>query len=439
MNSELDSGPPHCLGPPRAVAGRVIASTDAKIEHESGSVPGELGIDFAFEPNPRLTWQFCIRDDAPAAAQTGVNPGDLVWTPIDADLSLPLRVVTRRHSFGGQRQGPELSGIVDLPSLPQPSQETVEEVRFDVINFNAPYGTVVITDDSGMRPARHEWECGGWRVILDGQPGVDWRQLSTTAGYSVTHVGSLTRTDSSPFEFAEAHAFLDCLHWFLSLVQGRRVGIALPGGFVSRSDADSGINVVANAWSIFVTDAAESDVWGWYPSRNPSLGAVSLHELLAAFQVKWSEDAEERWRLKFLVSILCTACAQVILVEPRLVMAYVGLEAFAGEAAPNGKRVNMQRDLTAALASHGIPTSADYLKNTKGIEPVTHLIAVRNAIVHSNKQLSDDKWDPSAHIRHAWNVALWMLQLLLLRLLEYNGSYYNHMNSEYERLPASAA
>lgn len=433
-NSVTDSELPHCLGPPRAVAGRLITCTDAKIEHESGDVIGKLEIDFAFAPNPGLTWQFCVRGDEPVSSQSSVNPGDLVWTSISTDRRFPLRVVIRNISFGGQWDRPDLSGIVDLSSLSASSGEAVEEVRFDVINLNAPYGTAAVTDDSGTRSARHEWECDGWRVILDGQPTADWRRLATTAGYAVTHVGSVTRIDGSPFEFADACEFLECMHWFLSLVQSRRVGIALPRGYSNLADADSGINPIVDTCSVFVTDAAENDAWSWYPSRNPRLGADNLEDLLEAWHAKWSTGSEERWRLKFLVSILCTAATQVILVEPRLVMAFVGLEVFAGESVPSGKQVNMKRDLTVALADHGIPTSADYLKNTRGMEPVTHLIAVRNAIVHRNEQLRDNQWDQSAHIRHAWKVALWMLQQFLLRHFEYGGSYYNHMNSEFEQI-----
>lgn len=439
MESRADH--PNCMGPPRAVAGWDLVSEDVKLPtgdddvDSSGDVAGHLAVSIVFEPEPRLAWRFDVSDDAPGTARPSALPGDLVWAAASADRDLPLLVVTRRDFSGEDGSGVELSGIIDLNSLSAPSTDCVEEIRFDVINLDAPYGTLAVADASSTRAARHEWELEGWRVLLDGQPDVNWRQMSAGAEFGVTHVGSLMRADGSSFSYADGHGLLECLHWFLSFVQGRRVGIALPFGYAKAGDADRGIDPVADRWTIFVTDAAGSGVQGWYPSRPPVPGPHGLAALAEAFHAAWNTDPDQQQRIMFLISVLCTATAQTILVEPRLVMAFVGLEALVGENIPARRKVNMNKDLEKALQASGVPTTMTYLQNPRGSEPVNHLIQERNAIVHLNKPIKDTTWNRPAHIVHAWKVALWMLQRLLLRRFDYDGHCYNHMNHEIEKLP----
>ena len=72
------------------------------------------------------------------------------------------------------------------------------------------------------------------------------------------------------------------------------------------------------------------------------------------------------------------------------------------------------------------------------MSPVRHLVAVRTAIVHSNqKRMKDDGWSQGQHVVHAWQVALWMLEVLLLKKLGYSGKYDNRLTRTTEQLPHS--
>lgn len=428
------------MGPPRAVSGCSLVSEDVKFPTGdndvdlAGGAAGHLAVSLVFEPDPRLAWRFGFSAEAPGAACPSARPGDRMCATASAGRNLSLLVVTRNDSSRETEVGVELSGIVDLNSLSAPSTDAVEEIRFDVINLNAPYGTLAVADASSTRAARHEWEFDGWRVRLDGQLGVDWSQMSAGAEFGVTHVGSLMRSDGSSFSFADGHWILECLHWFLSLVQCRRVGIALPRGYAKVADADSGLDPIVDRWTIFVTDAAGSGVRSWYPSKHPGRGPPGLSALFEAFRAMWNTNSDQQQRMRFLISVLCTATAQTILVEPRLVMAFVGLEALVGEIL-GAQSVNMNTDLEQALQSSGIPTTKGYLENPRGSKPVKHLVQERNAIVHLNKPINDTTWERSEHIVHAWKVALWMLQQMLLRRFGYDGYFYNHMSYEIEKLP----
>lgn len=391
-------------------------------------------MDFVFEPDPRLSWSFRVREEDLALAYAIKLPSSLSWTSADGSRRLRLLVTRQRTTFGAEPVV-EFGGIAESEKLSDSARRAVEEVRFDVINLNAPSETVRVSDGGGSGSrARHEWECAGWRVVLDGQTDVDWKELKARAGYQVTHVGSLTQADGGSFPFADAIEFLGCLHWFLSLVQGRRVGIALPAGFAQHQSAHSDCTPIIDAWSILVTEAAGSGVASWYPK----LEMGSLGGLLEAFCTQWDAGDKGRDYLRFLVAIYCTATAQAILVEPRFVMAYVGLEAIAGEDVPEGQAVNVAVCLERALERYGVLTDADHLQNPRRLSPVRHLVAVRTAIVHPNqRRMTDDGWSHGKHVVHAWQVALWMLEVLVLKKLDYGGKYDNRLTRTTKQLPHS--
>ena len=428
------------MGPARSTTSRLCELDDVAFEFESAAtgdavcLVGQFVIDFVFEPDPRLSWSFRVREEDLAHAHAVDMPARLSWISADESQRLRLLATGQRHTVG-ERPLVEFSGIAEPEPLSDGVGSAVEEVRFDVINLNAPFGTVGVTHgQDSWSLARHDWECAGWRVVLDGQPDVDWQELKARAGYQVTHVGSLIRADGGSFPFSDAIEFLSCLHWFLSLVQGRRVGIALPAGFAQRQSADSGYNPIIDMWSVLVTEAAGSGVKSWYPK----LDMRSLGDLLQAFCTQWHAGDKERDYLRFLVAVYCTATAQAVLVEPRLVMAYVGLEAIAGEDVAEGLDVNVGVCLDRALARYDIPTDAEHLQNPRQLSPVRHLVAVRTAIVHPNqKRMKNDEWSHSQHVVHAWQVALWMLEVLLLKKLGYSGKYDDRLTRTTEQLPHS--
>ena len=396
---------------------------------------GHFRVDFSFEPDPRLSWRFQVREDDLARAHAADMPCRLSWDTTDGSQRLGLLAIGQKDTLRGH-PSVEFSGIVESVQLSESSEDDVEELRFDVINLNAPVGTVCVTDgECSWSWARHEWECAGWRVVLDGQRGVDWQELKARAGYQVTHVGSVTRASGESFSFVDAIEFLGCLHWFLSLVQGRRVGIALPTGLAERHSTGSGGIPIVEEWSVKLTDAAGSGVKSWYPKVEMS----GLGDLLEAFCTQWHAGDKEQDYLRFLVAVYCTATAQAVLVEPRLVMAYVGLEAIAGERLAEGQDVNVHVCLEETLAHHGIPTDAEQLQNPLGLSPVQHLVAVRASVVHPNqKRLSEDDWTQSQHVVHGWQVALWMLEVLLLKKLKYSGKYDNRLTRATEQTPHSS-
>ena len=398
-------------------------------EDRQGRIRGRLSVGFRLKPAPRLAWRFETDDSTAMVQLYNGTPPPLTWTSPDGARQLPLLVTEMRPAAGSTH----LSGITSTAPVEDFSTAKVHEVRFDTVNFAATMGTAEVHDGNGpIELARHQWDCGDWRIVLDKQAHIDWRGPSVDEGYQVTHVGSLTRSDGAAFEYNQAEGILDCLYWFLSFVQGRRVGIALPTGLGEPNDAPDERTPLVASWRVWYADPAGSGVDSWYPNW----ASGGLEALFCSFHREWCLGNKERDNLIFLLTVLCTATAQNALVETRFVMAYLGLEAIAGEQVAEGEKVSVAKDLASALEHRDISTDMKFLKNPAIEDPISHLVAVRNGIVHPNqRRFNEPTWTWSQHVVHAWQVALWMLDVSLLKRYGYGGPYNNHVTWDVEELP----
>lgn len=398
-------------------------------ENQQGRLSGRLFVEFRLKPTPRLAWRFETNDSDAMTKFPVESPPLLSWTSPDGARQLPLLVTEIKPAAGRTR----LSGRESSAPVEDFSTAIIHEVRFDTVNFAATTGTANVRDaNRSIELARHQWDCGDWRIILDKQADIDWRGPRVGEGYQVTHVGSLTRTDGTAFRYGQAEEVLDCLYWFLSFVQGRRVGIALPTGLGEPNDAPDERTPLVESWKAWYADPAGSGAGSWYPH----LASGGLEALFGSFHREWCLGDKERDHLRFLLAVYCTATAQNTLVEARFVMAYLGLEAIAGERVAEGQRVNVGKKLANTLKRRGVSTGMKFLNNPLTEDPISHLVAVRNGIVHPNQHRFNERtWTWSQHVVHAWQVSLWMLDVLLLNRFGYDGPYNNRVTWEVEELP----
>jgi hypothetical protein len=55
------------------------------------------------------------------------------------------------------------------------------------------------------------------------------------------------------------------------------------------------------------------------------------------------------------------------------------------------------------------------------------LFSVRNAVIHPPKSIDDPEWPSLDELFEAWQLSTWYLQLVLLRVLRYDGKYWSRM------------
>ncbi len=304
-----------------------------------------------------------------------------------------------------------LAGI--LPSYEPQGEVLVADVRFDVVNWGEVLGAIYTRYNKPLQIAgnRHHWSSDGWQIILDGDPGLrqSWDSVKDERGFALTHCGRLTRADGQSFGFSEAHDVLACLHWFLSFVRGRRVGIALASGF----EADPGLSPehepLITHWGVTHVDEAAA-AQGWFTRSMER----QLDDLFQSFHRIWRDDEPLTRQLRTMIGTYCVALNHSIPLEMRVLAGYIGLETETTQ--------NLDKSmLKSILADHNLP---DLISDTVhgSSQPFSGsklLSRTRNAIVHHNA----DNYPTLDQLWKACNTCLYFLELLMLRKLGHDGAF----------------
>lgn len=336
------------------------------------------------------------------------------------------------------------------------SREGLSEVRFHLINFPFWSGNARVQYerpqgpfDNEVRPCRFALRTDdGWEIDIDAREDFQdvWKDVTQQRSYAITHVGRLRRDDRSGFHFDDADDVLKMLYWFLSFVASRRVGVVLPVGY----DTTGTLSFVR--WDVRITQRAKEPIT-WYHDVH---GAEDIQSLFLSFRDLWIDPY---WKEVIWQVIYTYTNAQE---ETRgdLMMLQSGLEtlAWAVLVEEGGKRVVASEDRrveskgelkkkfkTAAKKLRGLlewanvpsdslsacdllgPTALNLLEgvdppNDDGPAAVTW---ARNRVTHP-KPGSLSKLTPEMRFECAWALRGY-LELLLLRLFSYQGSYADRM------------
>ena len=410
---------------------------------------GEGNVWFHMLPSPRVSWEaFVTSTDLDFKNQAllryfsnvGVrlssilDSGWLVETIGTAqELAMPDRpLVEGEFSFSFSLDAPFEIG----------DGEGLAEVRFNLINFPFMRGNAQVKHycgvegfDDGVRPYRFDLPTGdGWEVALDPREDFQavWGQAKEQESYVFTHVGRLRKTDGSSFRFDEAQDILNMLYWFLSFMTGRRVGVVLPVGYENVSKPP-----VFVRWDSRVTQAAKGSL-GWYDER---CGADDLAEMFLSFRELWRDDywqeiilraiytythaQEGTWADVMMAQSALETLAWAVLVDPQhrlikdeseclnAVDKVRKLLRWAGEPSSLPSAYDLLGPKAAELMNETDPSKRD------GPRAVTWL---RNRITHP--KMTKPPFEAFFECRWA---LLGYVELVLLRLLDYRGSYADRM------------
>ena len=346
--------------------------------------------------------------------------------------------------------------------------EPIDEVRFYLVNFQV-YELVDDIHREGQTDSNallSLW-ANGWKIDIERR--LDFNQalhhLEEQRGYAVTHNCRLSRKDDQgerlTFTFEESEPALEAIQLFASFVRGGMVGVALPVGY------RNGVPVFEQ-WHVTAVDPGRypDPNWprpfpGWYVWIDVERRGVSkwLPPLFNQFAAKWwhSDTQLQRfWRNVFRGLIYTYTDAERIDERRGIVPACTALETLCwailvvtekwltGDRQPDGGRSGYDR-LTAAdqirllLRWVGITTEIPgaLLKlmqkaessNWDGPQVVTW---VRNRVVHPDRR--DQLVDGIA--AEAWLMAMWYTELVILKLLGYDGYYRDRLDDgKIKRVP----
>lgn len=386
-----------------------------------------------------LELRFSPRPHAHVAAQGNAGPLDLNET---IDLHLPgdcerYTILPTLVHFGANAQtgiSYELNGQI-TKCLPNEAMPAVECVRFHLLNF--PDFSSPVSLSTGQRgPLTSTF--GDWMLTIK-DVGVSYDKRTEARrdrGYQVTHLGHLSRIDGQTISQADWADLEDFLYYSLSFCAGQRCPPMAVEGLGSNG---------ATLWrdaTLPRTDCARHHSH-WLPRPHPN----ELHTLFGALWRRWTnEDQREATQRAF--EWYWEAVDRSNTIETRLVLSQVALELLSWVImVEESERLSMTgfKSLPAAdrislLANQlqvapGLPVHFRELGNAARAynwSSCPHAIAeIRNKIIHPEKKGRALVMALDWKVKYeATEWAVWLIELALLWLADYQGRYDSRVAEE---------
>lgn len=404
----------------------------------------------------------------PIAFMAGLGHIRLQWLPsphLEFDLSytslepvmlnegLPIHVRTYRATtidtieadpvvYTGELEG-EVVRDIQWSWKPEPVQD-LASVLFHLPNFRFYDGTSIQSQNRGggeegsSRPGRLEIEAMGWHITLDSIEGhADLEdELRKRGGYALTHVGQLRRSGGEAFGEEEVGLLFQALQGFFSFACGRKVSALLPLGFDAQGEE------IWRKWErprVAPYQGAEA----WFSTKHPR----SLGEMLPGFLSAWDDPTwGETVRMALYwhsqsntdlgaegAIILVQACLEMLgwvwLVQAKDTSRYTENQF---------KKMPADEALRQLLNACGIPTELPAeLSHLGAAAPTEGWIdgpkawsEMRNSIVHPDHKKRHLLHSAPAVMEETWHLGMWYIEMVLLRLFNYNGLYSNRLNRD---------
>ena len=240
--------------------------------------------------------------------------------------------------------------------------------------------------------------------------------LRTDSGYAVTHRAMVQRSDGESFSMYEAEIFLRGLEHFLSFACGTQCGATNVVGFDAHGD---------EAWkqwgSYHVSPWVRRRSWSDVTMRG------DLAEIFERFCLKYRKAREHLDRILGWYLYSNESGAQ----DLSIVLNQTVLEILTS-VMPGGTGKKPGERIAALLCKQGIdPQIPDAfselttLASQNGFEHGPHsLVAIRNSMVHPDTKVEINSIDA---YHEAKQLGLWYIELLLLRMFEYDGEYASRL------------
>ena len=302
----------------------------------------------------------------------------------------------------------------------------ISKVDFGIINFPELYGNQShwISDGKTAKVIPGvKLNASNWCIELTGVSNISEikKTLKQDGGFSLTYRGTITRSDGVGFSAKDVVALLEALRIFLSFARGSLCSLSLIEGL--QEDGQQ-------TWLRWGVHHVEP--WGakhsWFRQFN---GADILSALFPRFWNLLGTGGKHTqvipraidWYLQSNVSppyvgIILTIAALELLSDKVL-----------GRTKNKGERTGefIQEALKKLKVPLSIPNSSVELRNVKVWAHGPHaVVAIRDGLVHPTQKLGA----VSNYVHYeAWNLGQWYIEMILLRMLDYQGSYVNRLAS----------
>lgn len=279
-------------------------------------------------------------------------------------------------------------------------------------------------------------QASGWRISIQSLPGQAttkaWDRIRKEGVCLLTHVAKLERDDGTTFSVEDAKQQILMLTQFLSLVKGSSTWAV----------CDVGLDANGNrVWESWCSPRLGDSPYSWF---NRFRGD-QVEVLFPLFVTRWNQS--EAWKDCLRHAIYWYTQANTGGGQPgidsALILVQAALERLSYHHAVVDRRMILSEGFKALKASDklrmllsglgipiDIPTSTpkiqDAAKKHKWVDGPHAVTEIRNTLVHpeSKKRVDDCFFE-------AWKLSLWYLELLILAMCGYEGTYTSRLTAKY--------
>ena len=306
---------------------------------------------------------------------------------------------------------------------------------FNFVEFLSNKRKFVKKDDTDYAIEELTLKDSEWHVKIKSlfETHDQFKILNSSGGYQATHIGCISKTDSSLFSGKEATNLLNALRLILSFAKGCWCVPVCPIGKDSKGAA------VWECWS------SPKDYWqkplSWFDPYNSD----QLSIIFRGFMELWNEKL---WceTLNDVIYWYLNANNSSRGIDAGVILTQTAIERLSFQYTVNEKKlIESQgfKDLKASdkfrllFSSLNIPLDIpshltemkDLSKKIKWLDAPHALTEIRNSLVHPDhkyrKRVSNTYYE-------AWNLGLWYLEMSILAVCGYSGKYANRLNSKWK-------
>ena len=321
-------------------------------------------------------------------------------------------------------------------------QKKMKYLVFHLFNFKDAIGTRRSSKKKGTKTLslnHFELLNDEWRVeicsTVDTQD--QFQKLKKEGGYRLTHVGCLNNKDGTKFSVNAANDILFMLRFFLSFAKGRWCEPICAMGF---DDKD---NPIWESWASPKEPWANPSSW-FDPNHNSQ-----LESLFPGFSNRWKNKNWQETLRETIYWYMNANNNQSIGIDAGIILTQTAIERLSYEHAVGSKQLVSHEGFKKLRASDkfrllfsSISVPIDTLAKTPDLQKLAKkfkwadaphaLTEVRNSLVHPEHKL---RGQLSTSYYATWHLGLWYLELSILHICEYEGSYFNRITGRYEKVP----
>ena len=308
----------------------------------------------------------------------------------------------------------------------------ITQVVFHIFNF-VDFFWIRSTKGQYKAVRNLNLKSNGWKVKITSLPTThdNFKRLRKEGGFQLTHIGHLERVDGSTFTGREAQEYLDAVRYFLSFAKG---GWCEPNCAVGYDATGSR---VWEAWT------SPREAW-----RQPNSWFDPHHgeQLVALFPGFMSRWADEEWRnaLREVIYWYLNSNHNERGIDAGIILTQAAIERCSFEYVVKERQLiesNGFKDIKASdkyrllFSSLGIPLGIPNIlsaitklaKSRSWIDNPHAMTEVRNSLVHPDHKLRSQSKGTSV-IFEAWSLGQWYLELAILCICGYSGTYGNRLD-----------